>query len=54
MIILLSPAKTLDYETPLPLTTFSVSEHLEKSEELIGELRKKDPQGLSDLMGLSE
>ena len=40
MIILLSPAKTLDYETPLPLQTFSVSEHLENSEELIGEERK--------------
>ena len=54
MIILLSPAKTLDYETPLPVQDFSVSENLGKSEELIGELRKKDPQGLSDLMGLSE
>ena len=54
MIILLSPAKTLDYETPLPVKAFSVSGHLEKSEELMGELRKKDPQGLSNLMGLSE
>jgi len=54
MIVLLSPAKTLDYETPLPLQSFSVSEHLKKSEELIGELRKKDPQGLSGLMGLSD
>ena len=54
MIVLLSPAKTLDYETPLPVQDFSVSENLGKSEELIGELRKKDPQGLSDLMGLSE
>ena len=54
MITLLSPAKTLDYETPLPLRSFSVSGHLKKSEELIGELRNKDPQGLSELMGLSE
>ena len=54
MIILLSPAKTLDYETPLPLQSFSISEHLKKSEELIKELRKKDPQDLSRLMGLSD
>ena len=54
MITLLSPAKTLDYETPLPVQDFSVSGNLGKSEELIGELRKKDPQGLSDLMALSE
>tara|TARA_B100001123_G_scaffold138841_1_gene161392 strand:- start:29273 stop:30046 length:774 start_codon:yes stop_codon:yes gene_type:complete len=54
MIILLSPAKTLDYETPLPLTNFSVSAHLEKSKELMGTLKKKDPQGLTELMGLSE
>ena len=40
MIILLSPAKTLDYETPLPLTNFSVSAHLEKSKELMGTLKK--------------
>ena len=46
MIILLSPAKTLDYEPPLPVKAFSVSGHLEKSEELMRELRQKDPQGL--------
>ena len=46
MIILLSPAKTLDYETSLPVQDFSVSENLGKSEELIGELRKKDAEGL--------
>jgi len=54
MIILLSPAKTLDYETPVPHKSFSVSKHLVQSEELITELRKKDPYDLSKLMGLSE
>ena len=54
MIILLSPAKTLDYETPVPLQTHSISGHLGQSEELIKELRKKDPHDLSKLMGLSE
>ena len=54
MIILLSPAKTLDYETPLPTERFSISDHLEKSEELMNELRKRDPEDLSQLMSLSE
>jgi len=54
MITLLSPAKTLDYESPLPVKDFSIPENLRQSKQLINELRKKDPQDLSDLMGLSE
>ena len=54
MITLLSPAKTLDYESPLPVKDFSVPENLSQSKQLIKALRKKDPQDLSDLMGLSE
>ena len=54
MITLLSPAKTLDYESPLPVKDFSIPENLRQSKQLIKELRKKDPQDLSDLMGLSE
>tara|TARA_B100001250_G_scaffold129881_1_gene110686 strand:- start:201 stop:974 length:774 start_codon:yes stop_codon:yes gene_type:complete len=54
MITLLSPAKTLDYKSPLPVKDFSIPGNLIKSKELIKELRKKDPQDLSDLMGLSE
>ncbi len=54
MITLLSPAKTLDYESPLPVKDFSVPENLRQSKQLIKALRKKDPQDLSDLMGLSE
>ena len=54
MITLLSPAKTLDYESPLPVKDFSVPGNLKQSKQLIKALRKKDPQDLSDLMGLSE
>ena len=54
MITLLSPAKTLDYESPLPVKDFSVPGNLRQSKQLIKALRKKDPQDLSDLMGLSE
>lgn len=54
MITLLSPAKTLDYESPLPVIDFSVPKNLRQSKQLIKALRKKDPQDLSDLMGLSE
>ena len=54
MITLLSPAKTLDYESPLPVKDFSVPGNLKQSKQLIKALRRKDPQDLSDLMGLSE
>ena len=54
MITLLSPAKTLDYESPLPVKDFSVPGNLRQSKQLIKALRKKDPKDLSDLMGLSE
>jgi len=54
MITLLSPAKTLDYESPLPVKDFSVPGNLKQSKQLIKALRKKDPQDLSGLMGLSE
>ena len=54
MITLLSPAKTLDYESPLPVKDFSVPGNLKQSKQLIKALRKKDPQDLSALMGLSE
>ena len=54
MITLLSPAKTLDYESPLPVKDFSVPGNLRQSKQLIKAVRKKDPQDLSDLMGLSE
>ena len=54
MLILVSPAKTLDYETELDVKDFSVAPLLSDSELLIKELQQKNPDDLSSLMGLSE
>lgn len=54
MIALIAPAKTLDYESDLVITDFSVASHLKDSRVLIKELQNKSPDELSSLMGLSE
>ena len=54
MLVLVSPAKTLDYESELKIQDFSVASHLSDSKLLVEELQKKSPDDLSSLMGLSE
>ena len=54
MLVLVSPAKTLDYESDLNIKDFSIAQHLADSEILIRELQTKNPDDLSSLMGLSE
>lgn len=54
MLVLVSPAKTLDYESNLSIKDFTVASHLSDSKLLIDELQKKSPDDLSALMGLSE
>ena len=41
MLILVSPAKTLDYESELNIDDFSVASHLSDSEILIKNYRKR-------------
>lgn len=53
MIVVISPAKKLDFETPAPTKKFTEPKDLKKSEELIKELRKCDAQKISKLMKLS-
>ena len=53
MLIVISPAKTLDFETPPKVPTFSVPDFLDDSAELIDELRSFEPHRLSELMGIS-
>lgn len=53
MLTLLSPAKTLDYESPLLTDTATVPDFLDDSAELIEVLRRYSPQEISGLMGLS-
>jgi len=53
MKILLSPAKSLDYERPIPTVKYSQPKFLEQSEKLIKVLVKKNPKSLSKLMSIS-
>ena len=53
MLIVLSPAKSLDYETPLATKKFSEPELLDRSAELVSVMAKKSPDDISSLMGVS-
>ncbi|MFK7770313.1 MAG: peroxide stress protein YaaA [Mariniblastus sp.] len=54
MLHVLSPAKTLDYETPLPVAKTSQPLFKKQSAELIDVLRGYTPQKISKLMGISD
>ena len=53
MIIVLSPAKTLDYEFETN-SHYSIPAFLSQSTQLIGQLKKKEPKDIASLMGLSD
>lgn len=53
MLIVISPAKTLDFEQKASTVHFSDNEFLTDSEKLIKVLRKKTPDDLQKLMGIS-
>ena len=54
MILVISPAKALDYETPPTIATFTQPELLDQSAELIDILREKSPAQIAELMSLSD
>ena len=54
MLMLLSPSKTVDYETPVTTDSFSIPENLEKSSELIKVLKQKSFLDLMELMQVSQ
>ena len=54
MKIVVSPAKSLDFETTLPTSQYSQPQFLEQSEKLNGILKKKRPKALSNLMSISD
>ncbi|MEZ9040269.1 MULTISPECIES: peroxide stress protein YaaA [unclassified Vibrio] len=54
MLVVVSPAKTLDYESPLATERFSQPEFVEHSAELIEECRKLTPVDVSALMKVSD
>lgn len=53
MLIIISPAKTLDFQKEISNTDFSIPENLAKSELLVNTLKKKSPKKLSELMNIS-
>ena len=54
MLFLLSPAKSLDYESALPPVKASEPQFVPQSTELISTLKKKTSKQIAELMDLSE
>lgn len=54
MLSVISPAKTLDFETPATTAIHTQPDYLERSQALIEILRDYSPQRLSELMGISD
>lgn len=54
MLAILSPAKTLDYESPVPQLPLTTPAFVKRSRELIGLLRDLSVAELAALMGLSD
>ncbi len=53
MLTVISPAKTLDFETPVQTKKFSEPSFLSQSKQLVTILKKKSPAELSKLMSIS-
>jgi cytoplasmic iron level regulating protein YaaA (DUF328/UPF0246 family) len=53
MKIVISPAKSLDFETALPIKDYTQAEFLDQSVKINTVLKKKTPAKLSSLMGIS-
>tara|TARA_R110002073_G_scaffold178597_2_gene337043 strand:- start:2846 stop:3643 length:798 start_codon:yes stop_codon:yes gene_type:complete len=53
MIIVISPAKTLDFETPATTQKHTLPAFLDYSAELIDQLKKLEPDKLGELMSIS-
>lgn len=54
MLMVISPAKTLDYDTPPVTARFTQPQHLEHAQELISQLRDFSPAQIAELMHLSD
>ena len=54
MILVISPAKALDYETPVSVSTHTQPDFLDDSAALIEVLREKSPAEIAALMALSD
>ena len=54
MLAVISPAKTLDFDTPLATAKFSLPEFTKESGELVKNLKKIPPSGIAELMSISD
>ena len=54
MLIVLSPAKTLDYDSPVPTEAHTRPDFMDRSAELIEVLRSLSPQQVGSLMSISD
>lgn len=54
MLMVVSPAKNLDYETPAKTKQFTESDFLDQAEILMEDLRELAPHQLSELMSISD
>lgn len=54
MLILISPAKKLDYESPLSTDTHSQPQFLDHAQQLVDQLKSYAPHDIAGLMHLSE
>lgn len=53
MLIVVSPAKSLDFESPVKTRKFSEPDYLQESTQLVSQLKKLDPEQFSELMNIS-
>ena len=54
MKILISPAKSLDFKKPLPVSEFSTPAFIQEAAQINELLKKETPKGLQNLMSISE
>jgi uncharacterized protein len=53
VLIVVSPAKSLDYESPLPTRKYTVPAMLDRSQQLVDIMVTKGPEDISALMSIS-
>ncbi|TWI58430.1 hypothetical protein IQ22_00134 [Pseudomonas duriflava] len=54
MLMVISPAKTLDYETPPATSRFTQPEHIDDAQQLITQLNTLSPADIASLMEVSD
>jgi len=50
MILVISPAKAMEFDTPAPVAETTLPDFLDRAQELVGRLRRLTPAELQELM----